>query len=103
PGGPPTRPYDNAGWTLAYQMGVRFDRLLDGFDGPFEKLSGLQKPAPGRVTGAAGDGFLLGHAANDSFVAINRLLSAGEDIAWITSGPGAGAFFITSKGSTRAA
>ncbi len=23
PGGPPTRPYDNAGWTLAYQMGVQ--------------------------------------------------------------------------------
>ena len=36
PGGPPTRPYDNAGWTLAYQMGVRFDRILEGFDGPFE-------------------------------------------------------------------
>ena len=29
PGGPPTRPYDNAGWTLAYQMGVKFDRVLD--------------------------------------------------------------------------
>ena len=27
PGGPPTRPYDNAGWTLAYQMGVKFDRI----------------------------------------------------------------------------
>ncbi len=50
PGGPPTRPYDNAGWTLAYQMGVQFDRILDGFDGPFEKVSGLQKPAPGKVS-----------------------------------------------------
>ena len=44
PGGPPTRPYDNAGWTLAYQMGVKFDRILEAFDGPFEKLSGLQGP-----------------------------------------------------------
>ena len=26
PGGPPLRPYDNAGWTLAYDMGVQFDR-----------------------------------------------------------------------------
>ena len=34
PGGPPVPPYDSAGWTLAFQMGVQFDRVLDGFDGP---------------------------------------------------------------------
>ena len=103
PGGPPTRPYDNAGWTLALQMGVTFDRLLDGFDGPFEKLTGLQQPARGRVTGTAGAGFLLTHAANDAFVAVNRLLAAGEQVSWITSGARAGTFFVASKGSTRAA
>ena len=37
-------------------MGVKFDRILDGFDGPFEKLNGLQKPAPGKVTTAAAGG-----------------------------------------------
>ena len=31
PGGPPNPPYDIAGWTLALQMGVQFDRVLDGF------------------------------------------------------------------------
>ncbi|MEO8000224.1 MAG: M14 metallopeptidase family protein, partial [Gemmatimonadaceae bacterium] len=31
PGSPPTPPYDNAGWTLAFQMGVHFDRVLDAF------------------------------------------------------------------------
>src|SRR5690606_35175858 len=41
PGGPPRPPYDNAGWTLAYQMGVQFDRILDGFDGPVEQVEGL--------------------------------------------------------------
>ena len=80
PGGPPTRPYDNAGWTLAYQMGVKFDRVLDGFDGPFEKLNGLQKPAPGKVTTTATAGYTFSHATNDSFIAINRLLAAGEDV-----------------------
>ncbi len=44
PGGPPIPPYDIAGWTLAMQMGVEYDRVLDGFDGPFTKLNGLQKP-----------------------------------------------------------
>lgn len=28
PGGPPNRPYDSAGWTLAMQMGVKFERML---------------------------------------------------------------------------
>src|SRR4030095_13846808 len=35
PGGAPTPPYDSTGDRLAYQMGVRFDRVLDAFDGPF--------------------------------------------------------------------
>jgi hypothetical protein len=38
PGGPPVRPYDAAGWTLALQMGIQFDRILNGFDGPFIAL-----------------------------------------------------------------
>jgi hypothetical protein len=100
PGGPPTRPYDNAGWTLAYQMGVQFDRILDSFDGPFEKVEGLQKPAPGKVTGSGNAGYLFSHATNDAFVAINRLLAAGENVAWFTTGPQPGAFFVTARPST---
>ena len=46
PGAPPTPPYDMAGWTLAYQMGVKFDRILDGFDGPFEELKDEVPPPP---------------------------------------------------------
>jgi hypothetical protein len=103
PGGPPTPPYDNAGYTLAFQMGVQFDRVLDGFDGPFEKVSGLQKPAPATVTGTATAGYTFSHAINDSFTAINRLLAAGEDVTWITSGPQAGTFFVAARPSTRAA
>src|SRR5262249_13886167 len=39
PGAPPTPPYDNAGWTLAFQMGVQFDRILEPFSGPFERVT----------------------------------------------------------------
>ena len=30
-------------------MGVQFDRILDGFEGPFEKIDGLLKPPAGKV------------------------------------------------------
>ncbi len=75
PGGPPTPPYDNAGWTLAYQMGVEFDRVLDGFSGPFARIEGLAKPPAGAVPKPdASAGYLLDRAVNDSFLAVNRLL-----------------------------
>jgi hypothetical protein len=84
PGGPPVRPYDVTGYTLAYQMGVQFDRILDAFDGPFEKVDGMAKAAPGKVSGVARPvGYLLGHQANDAFIAINRLLARGEAVYWL--------------------
>jgi hypothetical protein len=108
PGGPPIPPYDNAGWTLAYQMGVKFDRVLDAFDGPFEKVTGLQKPAPGRVTDAAGAvGYVVAHHQNDAFIAVNRLLKANEEVFFVAdrtwqSNDGTGAIFITAKPTTKA-
>ncbi len=84
PGGPPTPPYDNAGWTLAFQMGVQFDRILDGFDGPFEKIEGFAATPPGVVaSAAAASGFLLSHSLNDGFTATNRLLMNEEDVFWL--------------------
>ena len=100
PGGPPLRPYDSAGWTLAFQMGVRFDRVLDGFDGPFEPLRERAVPPAGVVAPDAGVGYLVSRAANDAVRAANRLLAAGERV-WSTSGTGGG-FFIERSGTTRA-
>ncbi|MDE3128458.1 MAG: peptidase, partial [Gemmatimonadota bacterium] len=84
PGGPPIPPYDNAGWTLAYQMGVRFDRILDGFDGPFVKVRGPAAPEPGAVTDAAGAaGYVFSHATNAAFTVVNRLLAAHAEVYWL--------------------
>ncbi|WP_031499751.1 M14 family metallopeptidase [Bryobacter aggregatus] len=83
PGGPPIAPYDSAGWTLAYQMGVKFDRILDDFNGPFEKIEGLIQLPEGKVSGAGAAGYLLSHKVNDSFKAVNRLLAAGEAVYWL--------------------
>ncbi|HMF79676.1 MAG TPA: M14 metallopeptidase family protein, partial [Bryobacteraceae bacterium] len=84
PGGPPNPPYDNAGWTLAFQMGVKFDRILDGFDGPFTAVQGLQAPAAGLISGSSKPaGYLISHRVNDSFVVINRLLKADCSVYWL--------------------
>jgi len=84
PGGPPSPIYDNAGWTLAFQMGIAFDRILEGFDGPLEQIEGLAKAPEGGVTVKKGAvGFLLSHQVNDAFIAINRLLRSGKDVYWL--------------------
>ena len=88
PGGPPTRPYDNAGWTLAYQMGVKFDRVLDKIDGPFDVVKGLQNPMPGKVSITAAGPVVFSHAGNNSFIAANRLVKAGRDVRWLQHGQG---------------
>ena len=85
PGGPPIPPYDNAGWTLAYQMGVQFDRLLEGVSGPFEKIRGFATPPPGMLAhtdGAAG--FLLDHRVNDAVIVTNRLLAKQQPVFWLS-------------------
>jgi hypothetical protein len=86
PGGPPKRPYDNAGYTVAYQMGVKFDRILDGFDGPFEEVKGLATPPAGKVTEVRGArGYLVSNATNDAFIAVNRALKAGASVHQLRS------------------
>lgn len=83
-GGPPVAPYDNAGYTLAFQMGVAFDRILEGFDGPFERVVGPAVPPPGAVADAAGAaGFLLSHAERDVAIITNRLLDQGHQVLWL--------------------
>jgi len=84
-GGPPIPPYDAAGWTLAYQMGVDFDKVSEGFDGPFEQIEGFAEHGAGSVTNPEAVGFLLSHEVNDAFIAVNRLLAAGDQVNWLTS------------------
>lgn len=109
PGGPPVRPYDAAGWTLAYLMNVKFDRILEGFDGPFKKLpyGELQSPK-GHLDGNAGAGYVLSAKANNSFIAVNDLLKSGIDVYRLPNGitgqatVEAGAFFVPASAKARA-
>jgi hypothetical protein len=106
PGGPPIPPYDNAGWTLAYQMGIKFDRVMENVDGPLEKIADVIKPAAGQVTNAQGaSGFTVPHRVNDAFVAVNRLLKAGEEAYFVAdrsyqSPDGTGVIFVAARPTT---
>jgi hypothetical protein len=103
PGGPPTPPYDNAGWTLAYQMGIEFDRILDGFDGPFQLIEELAVIPAGEVmASASAAGYAFDHRNNNSFLILNRLLAQGSDVYWLLKGPAGtdlpdGAFYVPSN------
>jgi hypothetical protein len=77
PGGPPIPPYDAAGWTLAYTMGIKFDRIPDGFDGPFERIPYGQQQTTTALTPK--DGWLDARS-NASYVAVNDLLSTGKPV-----------------------
>lgn len=108
PGGPPVRPYDAAGWTPAYLMNVKFDRILDSFDGPFKKLpyGELQSPE-GHVAGGGSAGYLLSAKTNNSFIAVNDLLASGIDVYRLPNGTGgkptveAGTFFVPASAKAK--
>jgi hypothetical protein len=86
PDGPPVPPYDSAGWTLALQMGIEFDSIRDGFDGPFVTVEAVAPVTPGAILGTAKPaGYLISHRTNDSFVAINRLLKADCPVYWLAT------------------
>src|SRR5262249_1736165 len=81
------RPYDATGWTLAFQMGVQFDRELEPFTGPFAKITtDLAAPIPGSITGPAKPGgYLVSHDYNDAYTLTNRLLKATQPVYWLTA------------------
>jgi hypothetical protein len=108
PGGPPVRPYDAAGWTLAYLMNVKFDRILDGFEGPFKKLPYGELLSPeGHINGSATAGYLLSAKSNNSFIAVNDLLASGVDVFRLPNGVGgkstveSGVFFVPASSKAK--
>ncbi len=81
PGGPPVRPYDAAGWTPAYTMGVKFDRILEAVDGPFETLPyGVLEKATGGFPAGTFAYYGFPTQDNASFTLVNEALQAGLEM-----------------------
>ncbi len=107
PGGPPVPPYDAAGWTLAMQMGVHYDRILDAFDGPFVKIpwGEIQSVPAVKVPATSAAGWIVSPKQNDSFILVNQLLAAGAEVYRLPGGAvdgglyGPGTFYVPATGS----
>jgi hypothetical protein len=76
-GGPPIAPYDNAGYTLAYSMGVQLDRILEPVNANLATVSGLAKLPSKPFPVDTGAGYTVDHRGNNAFIAMNRVLKAG--------------------------
>lgn len=109
PGGPPIKPYDSAGYTLAFQMAVKFDRILNGFDGPFAEVAELAIVPPAASVANADEaaGFFVSPQLNDAFRVVNRLHKANHEVRRLqqtTMIDGvnfpAGSFFVPKKEET---
>ncbi|MGB7527488.1 M14 family metallopeptidase [Sphingobacterium cellulitidis] len=80
PGGPPIPPYDAAGWTLAYLMDVKFDRILDDFNGPFQALTNGEVIKLAEMAKPKGKYIKLPATINESFRISNDLLKNGRNV-----------------------
>ena len=83
PGGPPVRPYDAAGWTPAFTMGIQFDRILEDVTGPFENIAygEVQSPKGNIINSELNTyGYSFSTKDNASYKAINDLLKVGASI-----------------------
>ncbi len=76
--GSPLRPQDTATDTLAEFMGVRVVPV-DEVHGEFSVVKKVEFPE-GRVTGESEIGYLLDTRLNDSYIAVNRLLTSGIEV-----------------------
>ena len=79
------RPYDVAGWTLPYQMGVDVRTIERSFEVPAMSRLDRATVAPARVWGDARPSYYLIDArGNGGATAINRLLTAKIRVSWTT-------------------
>jgi hypothetical protein len=68
-------------------MGLKFDRILNGFDGPFNSINYGQLQTPeGSIKESAGSaGYIISSASNGAFTAVNNLIKEGVKVSRLGS------------------
>ena len=74
-------PYDMAGWTLPFQMGVKVSAANIPLEAELEPLEKVV-PAAGKVARGAGYAYLISPKTNNSYIAVNRILKKGGQVLW---------------------
>ncbi|MEO8479414.1 MAG: peptidase, partial [Gemmatimonadota bacterium] len=86
PGGPPKAPYDNAGWTLAMQMGIKYDRAMSTITGPLQDVASLDVTPLAASFNAGAGAWIVSPTATDAFLAVNRVHAAGGKVERLANG-----------------
>lgn len=97
PGGPPTPPYDLAGWTLPMQMGVMVDKVMDKFTASADPIETRATIAKGKVSGKASFGYAYSGDDNAANKVTNLLLKKGAKVHRVMEASGdlaAGSFIV---------
>jgi hypothetical protein len=82
----PERPYDVAGWTLPFQMGVRVDRIEKPFEAPIISRIDRATTSPAWPLGyPRPDYYLVDARGTAGALAANRLIAAGLRVEWTSA------------------
>lgn len=79
PGGPPKRPYDVTAHTLPLLMAVQAAEVQNAFTADLERVDRLELPTG--TVGPARKAYLLRPDSNNAYLAVNRLLKSGGQVA----------------------
>jgi hypothetical protein len=82
--GAPFGSFDQMGWTLPYQFGVRVHAANTPINPAMDSVKEA-KFQKGELSGNAGYAYVLRHEENNSFKAINRILESGGTVLWSKS------------------
>lgn len=76
----PIRSYDAAGWTVPLQMGVKYKAISKPLSVKTKRIT--EAVATEGIIKQSGSQYVLSHADNGSFIAVNRILQAGGKVGY---------------------